>query len=380
MRKNYLKKTFIYCMGIFLVSLIITIVKYNIFPAKYFYDSNKIVNIMMGVSESDSGFDFAANFFRTINIFDIHELEIVINNKIVVVSAMLQWGLILSFVGTTLVFFLLLKKRCYSFFEYVFLYISIFLLNVYVFNISKDFIQFLFMLFIYIVLINDKLNNNFKIFFIGIILVYEALSFRIYYGIMFLFIINLYYIYILFFRKKNSNGKNLILFIILSFLLFFIEVFVIGIVSNDSYNEIMYARSSVNDLREGSIDAASMITEPLGNNVNIFIFVINYIVNFFRMMFPFELLLKSLKYVVFIAYQLFITCNVIMLWKNLNSNNKNILLFVVIFSFEMMSVIFEPDFGSFVKHQSAMTLIFLEMVISNKIKFDIVSGLKLLRR
>lgn len=366
MKKCYLQKTFILCSLIFLISIVITIFKYNILPAKYFYDSNKIVDIMMGIGESDSGFDFAANFYKCIDIFRIHELELVINGKIVVVSAMLQWGLILSFVGTTLVFFLLIKRRNYTLLEYMFLYASMVLLNIYVFNISKDFIQFLFILLLYIILISNKFTNIIKIFLMGLVLSYVAFNFRIYYGIMALFIVNLYGIYMLFFKNRCLNIKNLIIFVLLSFLVFFVEVFLIGIISSSSYDEIMYARSSVNDLREGSMDAATMITEPFGDNTNIFIFSINYIVDFIRMMFPLELLLKNVKYVVFVIYQLFITYNLIRLWKRMQGNNKQVLLFIVIFSFEMMSVIFEPDFGSFVKHQSAMTLLFLEMVISNK--------------
>lgn len=371
MKQKYLQKTFIYCSFIFVISLLITVVKYNILPPKYFYDSNKIVNIMNGIGLTDSGFTYAANFYRSIDIFQIKELHLFINGQTVIIDEMLQWGLILSFLGTTFLFNLLIKRKEYSFMEYIFIYISVVLLNIYVFNISKDFIQFLFLLVLYIILMNKKWNNKVKILLMSLVLSYEALNFRMYYGIMALLIISLYSIYQLLFKDKELTTSNLVRFLLISFLAFFIEVFGVSLISNSSFQEIMTARSSVNDIREGSMDAATIILEPLGDNTNIFIFSVNYIINFIRMLLPFELMLKGIKYLAFIIYQLFITYNIYLLWKKTKNNPKTILLFITILSYEMMSVIFEPDFGSFVKHQTAMTLIFLEMIITNNLKFNV---------
>lgn len=371
MKKKHSQNTFIYCLLIFIISLLVSIAKYNILPPKYFYDSNKIVNIMNGIGNSDPSFDYAANFYKIIDIFKIKELNLLISGNKIIIDEMLLWSLILSFLGTLLIFLIIIKKEKYSLVEYVFLYASIVLLNIYVFNISKDFIQFLFILALSIVFINKKISNKTKILLMALILIYEALSFRLYYGIMAMLLVSIYTIYSIFFKNKTMTKKKLIQFIILSLIILFLEIFMVGLISKYSYNEIMYARSSVNELRENSLDAVTMITEPLGNNDNIFIFIANYTINFIRMLFPIELLFKGIKYIPFALYQLFITYNLFKLGTNMNNDKNKQLLFNLILSYEMMSVLFEPDFGSFVKHQTAMSLLYMEMVVSNKIEFNI---------
>ena len=81
-------------------------------------------------------------------------------------------------------------------------------------------------------------------------------------------------------------------------------------------------------------------------------------------MFPIELIVKGIKYIPFIIYQIFISINTLRLGKNLNNNN--ILIFATIVSFIMISAIFEPDFGSFIRHESALTLLLLEINVINE--------------
>nr|WP_288305904.1 hypothetical protein [uncultured Romboutsia sp.] len=107
-----------------------------------------------------------------------------------------------------------------------------------------------------------------------------------------------------------------------------------------------------------------MINDIFGENTNYFKFIFNYIINAFRMMFPIELITKGIKYIPFIIYQLFITTNILNLGKKLSRNN--ILIFATIVSFMMISIIFEPDFGSFIRHESALTLLLLEMNVINE--------------
>lgn len=350
MRKKYKKKTLFGCIIIFYVSLLVKLFQYVILPPKYFYDSKAILFYMNGNYIADKSYNFTARLFDTINVFNFNEL--------------IEWSIFLSIIFTTILFFYLIKNNRYNLSQYIFIYSSIALLNIYVFNLSKDIIQFCFFLIIYIIILNKKINNKLKIFFISVVLIYESINFRVYYIIMVTLIIIIYFLYIKFIKESNLNKNYLSKIIFTTIIVFFIEIFIVQILSVESYDLIINARSSVNNTRIGSMDAATMINDIFGENTNYFKFIFNYIINAFRMMFPIELITKGIKYIPFIIYQLFITTNILNLGKKLSRNN--ILIFATIVSFMMTSIIFEPDFGSFIRHESALTLLLLEMNVINE--------------
>ncbi len=350
MRKKYNKKTLFGCIIIFYVSLLVKLFQYVILPPKYFYDSKAILFYMNGNYIADKSYNFTAKLFDTINIFNFNEL--------------IEWSIFLSIIFSTILFFYLIKNDRYNLSQYIFIYSSVALLNIYVFNLSKDIIQFCFYLIIYIIILNKKINNKTKIFLISIVLVYESINFRTYYIIMLTLIIIMYFLYTKFIKYRNINKNYLSKIIVTTLILFFLEIFIVKILSIENYNLIINARSSVNNTRIGSIDVATMINDILGENTNYFKFIFNYIINGFRMMIPIELITKGIKYIPFIIYQIFITINILNLGKNLSSNN--ILIFITIVSFMMISIIFEPDFGSFIRHESTLTLLILEMNVTNQ--------------
>lgn len=343
MNKTYKKDTFYLCAFIFILSIIIKIFQFTTLPDKYFYDSYHILNLMNGNYIADKAYNYTANFFDNINIFHF--------------SNLLEWSIILSFIFTTVIFIFLIKKEKYTLVQYIFIYANIALLNIYVFNLSKDIIQFIYFLLIYIICTRKNLTNFQKLIGISIILLYEALNFRIYYGLMALLLWTLYFIYK--YLIKKTTQKKLIKLIIYGFACFFLEVFIVQLVSQENYQAIIEARSSVNIARTGSTDANTMINDLLGYNHNYLTFVGNYIINTFRLMVPIELLKKGLKYIPFIIYQLYITNNLLKIDKKINQ--ENVLIILSIISFLMISIIFEPDFGSFIRHESAMVLFLLEI-------------------
>lgn len=343
MSRVYKKDTFYLCSCIFILSVIIKIFQFSLLPDKYFYDSYHIMNLMNGNYVADKAYNYTAKFFDTINIFHF--------------STLLEWAILLSIIFTTIIFFFLIKKEKYTLTQYIFIYANIALLNIYVFNLSKDIIQFIYFLLIYIIVMNKKLSNTQKLIGISCVLLYEALNFRIYYGLMALLMWTLYFIYKRI--KENNQKNNVIKLIIYGFLLFFLEVFIVQLVSYENYQAIIEARSNVNISRMGSTDANTMINDLLGHNNNYFIFIGNYIINTVRLMFPLELIKKGVKYLPFIIYQLFITWNLFKVSRKINQ--KNILILLSIISFLMISIIFEPDFGSFIRHESAMVLFLLEI-------------------
>lgn len=350
MNKKYKKKTLFGCFLIIYVSFIVKIFQHTLLPEKYFYDSKGILFFMKGNYVGDKSFNFTAKVFDTINIFKFDKL--------------IEWSIFISIIFTVMLFFCLIKNKEYNLKQYIFIYSSVALLNIYVFNLSKDIIQFVFFLLIYIVILNKKFSNKNKVFIVSIILIYEAINFRVYYIIMAMLIITIYLLYSKFTKNKSIKDKGIKNKIIIPlFIIFFIEIFLVQFLSSESYNMILNARFSVNEVRIGVIDVATMINDLLGENTNYLIFICNYIINSFRMMLPFELIIKSFKYIPFVIYQLFITINILNLSKKLNDNN--ILVFAIIVSFMMISIIFEPDFGSFIKHESSLILLLLEMNLLN---------------
>lgn len=328
-------------------SIILKTVMYKILPDKYFYDGLHIIELIQSDIIVDKSYTFAANFFKYINFWGLTTLQ--------------GWSYFLTPIFMLLVLIIISKNKKYSLSNIVFIIASIGFLNIYVFGISKDIIQFLFFLIIYIIL-KSKLNNVKKIFLICIVLLFEAFNFRIYYAIMSMLIVTIYIIYNLFINKKKIKKIEIVKIFILSTLAFFVEVFIVSILSPSNYNSIIYARSSVNLSRESTVDAVTMINDLLGLNANFITFMGNYVINLVRILIPIELFFKGIKYIPFIVYQLYITYNLFISLKKINS--INILWIITALSYLMIATIFEPDFGSFIRHESAMFLI-IQYIIFN---------------
>lgn len=347
------KNTLLLCFIIFFETIFVKAIQYKVFPAKYFYDSTSILNKTMQSFQADKAYTFTANFFKTINIFNFTTLQ--------------QWSWLLGILFTIVLIIILVKNKKYNIIQFGYIIVSVFLLNVYVFNISKDIIQFIIFLIIYLVLKNEKFTNFKKLIISSLILSLEAVYFRVYYLIMAIIMIDFYIIYDLFFKNRFYNKKKKFKIIIMTLFLLFAEIFVLQLVSSDNYESVMMARSSVNLVRENSLDAVTMINDPFGLNSNYIIFICNYIINFLRLMFPIELLFKGYKYILFIIYQMFISFNLIKYLKNIK--DESVLWVITALSFIMISAIFEPDFGSFIRHESSMFLIILQInMITSKEK------------
>jgi hypothetical protein len=343
------KKTIFFLLQIFSLAILTKYLQYKVLPEKYFYDSKFILSLMDGNYIADKTYNMTAYIFDKINIFHFYKLE--------------QWSIFFAIIFNVIIFVILFKrKKNYTFSQFIFIYASTVLLNIYVFNLGKDIIQFCVFLLIYMILINTKIKNKKKLIFILAILIIEALTYRVYYGIMAIILLTIYLIYVIFIKNKklnNNNNNYAFKIILLCFIFFLMEVFFISIVSKKNYTSIVYARSSVNVYRDFDTDAVTIIKEPLGENDTFIKFVGNYCINSIRMAFPLELLSKGVKYIPFVFYQIYIIYIFIRELKKIN--DRNILLISTFLSYFMISVIFEPDFGSFIRHESAMILILIEL-------------------
>lgn len=79
----------------------------------------------------------------------------------------------------------------------------------------------------------------------------------------------------------------------------------------------------------------------------------DYIINAVRMMMPVELLMKSPGYAPFFVYQIFILMYLFRTVKNLRQiDNKMVVVLSCFVAYFFGSVVFEPDFGSWVRHEA----------------------------
>lgn len=231
--------------------------------------------------------------------------------------------------------------------------IYFFLSSVFLAQYSKDFIVLL-VVSAFIYLVKRGLSGYFCI--IALLLFY-GFVFR-YYWIL----ICLFFIASSFFLEKNySLIKGFVFFSLLLLFLSVIFEFVLGVPLN-------FFRSSVNAVRlDGfSLNARTMIVAylPLGN----FLFEwMNAIVTLVFLMFPLPLILFNEIYyyvIFFVISSIFLLSLISHVFSSSFESARLTILFV--FSFVFIQSIFEPDYGSFLRHFTPLIplLIFL---YSNKI-------------
>lgn len=345
MVKKTTKNNIMFLFIIAIETLIVKIFVYGLLPRKYRYDSGKIFNIMNGSGLTDKSYSFTANFYNNIDFLKLTNIY--------------EWSFFIGIIGFFIIL-IIIKNKQYNKMQKIYIISTVFLLNIYTFVLSKEFIQTLFFLLIQLIIISGTKRNK-KNVLILIIFLFEAILFRVYYliigSIFFLLAAND------FIKKKNKNGKSFVYVAIVSVLLLTVEAFVLSKISSENYEALIEARSGANIGRIGDIDAASIINNILPNS-NIFYFFINTIINSIRLLIPIELVTKGFFYIPFILYQIYITTQLVKYLKNakdgtLVDDERTGTMLIVVISFLVVSAVFEPDFGSFIKHEAALFIFIL---------------------
>lgn len=345
-RVSIKKNNLVLCFILILETISIKFLQYKVLPQKYFYDSEKILSIMNGSTLTDKGYSFTANFFKIINIFEFNSIQ--------------QWSIAISIVFLFFFIFYFSKKEITAI-KFFYIIASYALLNIYVFNLSKDVIQLIFFLLTYFICKKFKCNDFRKVICVAVVFFIESLFFRTYYMIIGTLVLGLYFIYSRFFSESKNikkSKKKTSAIIIGSFAIFMIMIYVLQKISVENYMLLINARNSSNTYRDGT-DAVTMINDLFSNSSYLY-FILNYIINTVRILFPVELFLKSIKYTPFILFQFYFSK---VLLKNMIKINKDksIYLFIVM-AFVMVSIIYEPDFGSVIRHESVLILFVLELI------------------
>lgn len=295
--------------------------------------------------------------FRILNLFKLStyiEFEIYIS---------IIWNIILFFLFTRI-------KRKLSLAQAIFVMLSIIVLNIFDFTLAKEPIQMLYFIAIYLVLMSNKLSDRLKnVFSIGMIVI-ASMTFRSYYILIAFFVIcNQILCTKGIIKNKNIKFKTIIKLILCLGIIYFIFLNACQVLSPDIYTELIRVRT-----RE------SMALSDMRNilpTTNLIYFTLDYLIMLVRMVVPIELLPLGIKYWPYVIYQIMITYFIVQAVRNMKNNSKikNMALFIYL-GFLFGSATFEPDFGSWVRHEAVVFPILLLLADSITGKTENVKNLE----
>ena len=311
-----------------------------------------INNILYGTgfftSFSEKGMSDAvgnsAVFFRMINFFKLTtttEFEIFIS---------IMWNIIL--------FYLIAKcEKHMTLLQFLFLITSVAVLNIWDFCLAKEPLQMMFFIVMYAIICSNKLTEKQKYIGILAVLMICIVYYRVYYILIIAFLIIVSVICKKWLLKLNKIKKiDIILLLIILVLCYFIMLSSIKIIDTESFNELIRVRTRLGDAKTQMLN--------IFKTDNLIIFSVDYLIMILRMLFPLELIPMGIKYWAYVFYQILLSYFLI---KNIstikvNSKSQNIALYLYM-AFILASGTFEPDFGSWVRHEAAIIPILL--IITN---------------
>ncbi len=155
--------------------------------------------------------------------------------------------------------------------------------------------------------------------------------------------------------------------VIACFVMVFVFFYASSYIAPKDYKDALSTRDGTTETIDAQGEgAASAIRNPIKVNGNLGIFMLDYAINSVRMMFPIELLLKSPGYAPFFIYQVFILMYVFKTLKNINKLDKKVLVALSCFiAYFLGSAVFEPDFGSWIRHEATTFPVFQVIAYNN---------------
>lgn len=321
--------------SIWIVTLLLGITSSLYLPEKFFYDSKMILEIPYVFDNWFKGsYPFTANFYHTLG-FSLLPLS---------------W---IGFLQITILFFLVLlvikpKEFTLNKIENVVIVSNVFLLGIFLGQPSKEFIAFIVMFLLLLIIKRESISLLYRCIVSCIILMITAVLFRPYYVFLPFLVFGMYLTLFLF--KKNK-----FLWIVLSGVGMLIVVSLILYGIKGEYLTELY-REQINDARRGAEYSNSIITSPLRpiTFLNEIFSIVYGIVSVNVPIEGFKHILKP-QIVVFVIWQLlffyFFSKKMIVVIKNKTMESKELLICLFLFSYFILQGVFEPDLGSAVRHK-----------------------------
>lgn len=243
--------------------------------------------------------------------------------------------------------------RCKSNFntiEILFLITSILMLNIFDFTISKEPIQAVFFLICFFVLVSNMRHGQKVIWTFGVIMI-SVFTFRSYYILMIFWAGLFFFLQHLLLKKRINVCKLLIIFLCISFS-YFLLLFVLQKTIPSVYNEFIRVRT-----RESTATTDIRLWFP---SSNLTMFCLDYFIIVLRLLFPIELIRFGPKFFVYVISQLIMSSIYLgSFFKIRTALFEEKISFCLFSGFIFMSAAFEPDFGSWVRHEAALFPIML---------------------
>lgn len=324
-------------------------------PDKYFYDNNRMLRMMLGTAGDiawGGTYEIAADLFRSINFAGL--------------ETMVDWSICLGIIFTALAILMIIRADAPDFLQSLFMLATVGLLNIYIFTIGKDIIQFTFFLAVYVVLLLPIGNSLVKMLLSCGVLYYESTFFREYY-ILIAALIFAVYVILEFFRSRRQLGfGSMLIIIVLLFGVIYAMMATAQSIMPDEYQQIMDLRTGYDIAFGDSADASTLILNLIPGD-GLPMFMVNYVINAFRMLIPIELAMRGVFYLPFFMFQCMVTAYMVNLLRQINRINEPTLFLAlcVFLGYALGSFIFEPDFGSWTRHEAA-TFPVLHLLVLNQ--------------
>lgn len=329
------------------------IIKFSIMGfGSYHPTADILLSIMSGnyYLGTDNTFSKFAMLYKYTNILNL--------------NTYIQYEIVLTILFNVLLFVFIYKNQIkinkLNFLSVVFIMLSIILLNVYVFSLCKE--PWIFICFLAIYLVVKYISKNWlKILGLGSILFFMIYFMKIYYVLIVLFGFFIYFLY-----KIFKTNKNFIKFFIVLFactVLYLIILITLKNFSIEYYDKMLSSATEEYEL-------ANSVIKPLLPGTDIFSLGINYFVKVLRLLFPIELVFNNFKYIPYVIFQIFLSIYIIIISFRFNGLDiKKQIMCCIFIGFILTSATFEPDYGSWLRHELSCFPVFTFIIIDEKLSF-----------
>lgn len=279
------------------------------------------------------------------------------------IDSLLGWNIYISIIFFFINLKILGDIHKISLNKFVLILISLILWYLFSAGLTKEVIQTLFYIIIYYV-INDKIfikTKKMKVLIGSIILFISSIIFRPYYILIAIFSIIIYAVNSYLKEKRITSFLYYFYSLILYLVIIGMFLKIISIIMPIEYSTITELRTSVGRLLLG--ERVDSFIDNIFIGDGLLIYMLNYITIYFRLLFPLELLTGKSYYLLFIMYQLCFSYYYIKSIFQINKlNDIKYISVIFITSFILVSVMFEPDFGSWVRHQSVCYVLLINLL------------------
>ena len=341
--ERYQNAFFLFCC--LAVSLFLQIFKFKIFPEKYFFDAETVQSYMRMSIEFNPGSSYynVALFIKWMNHFLPMDSQLA--------GGLVFWSLMIIPCGWIVSRYI---KATWEHYLLVSAYAV--MLPVFVWNTHKEALQFVF--FLLIAAISYSIKNRSVVvdgMILSLLFLWGAI-FRSYYiitaaGTAFFMILG----QLPWGGMPRNHKKKIILKILCASL---ILLLVMAAFAPQMVTKLFSGRININLYRVDDSNANTILLDLFDNpKEQLSIYLANYVLAAGRMMLPVELLFQGVQYIPFAIFQLFWTILLDVAIKSFFKGSpwgepeKRFLYLMC--SWYFVSFLFEPDFGSFVRHQVA---------------------------